>query len=394
MQQATLVSEDRQIRNKKTTSTDNSLNRRFNRLESPNGHYYLKNYGAEGVGSQRYSGFIKVKLAHGPGRTIVVPDLLFLGGDASRWIQPLSFSPPMLVQSNTGVKCEFSIDVSCGHRLSAMLSTEGFVRAFDDGSELYRCTFIGPRALQAHATGTSTLTSDNVPSVMMYHHTTAIKKAQILESGVFWLSPWNIQGTQTQVKNVGYAYFTALDKIICEEDLQCIAMSSAEIIYMMVDGFQLPPFFQKGDHPEEVLPLKVYRGRTEDRTETLEFSIDASLFAPQHLLLHTGDRPMWYEIMNPFTQRVGAEPGSTIPFHNNKISRGTFKSKTFRYVVVGDASSIDGLAAPYNEETTGGIFKLEEPKAGTPFLALWFEVGNTDLYSGKTPEMQELIRVQ
>jgi hypothetical protein len=103
---------------------------------------------------------------------------------------------------------------------------------------------------------------------------------------------------------------------------------------------------------------------------------------------------MWYEIMNPFAQRVGAEPESTIPFHNNKISRGTFKSKSFRYVVVGDASSIDGLAAPYNEETTGKIFKLEEPKAGTHFLALWFEVGNSDLYSGKTPEMQEFVRVQ
>jgi hypothetical protein len=65
-------------------------------------------------------------------------------------------------------------------------------------------------------------------------------------------------------------------------------MSSDEVIYMNVDGFNPPAVVDLTDHSAQILPLKVYRGRTEDRTETLAFQVDASLLAPQHLLLHTG----------------------------------------------------------------------------------------------------------
>jgi hypothetical protein len=79
------------------------------------------------------------------------------------------------------------------------------------------------------------------------------------------------------VKNVGYVYFTALDQITCDEDLKCIAMSSDEVIYMLVDRFNSPPFINPAilaPHATEILPLRVYRGSTKDRKATLEFKID------------------------------------------------------------------------------------------------------------------------
>ena len=374
---------------KKKDFSDAKVNRRFNRIESLAGHTYLRDFGLAGVGSQRYNGLIKCKLAHGIGRSIIVPDLLFIGSDGSKWIQPLSFGPPILEKySDIQVSCEFSVDIAGSQRLLVKFNADAFVQAFADGSELYRCTFLGPRALHAHATGDSRFIRGKAPEITLYHHTTAMSKAKIIESGAFRLSPWNIQGTDVQVKNVGYVYLTALDRIVCEDDLKCIAMSSDEVIYMNVDGFNPPAVVDLIDHSAQILPLKVYRGRTEDRTETLAFQVDASLLAPQHLLLHTGDLPMWYEVVNPFTQRVGAEPGTTVPFRNGAIVRGTFAAKTFLYLVVGDASTVVGLAAPYNEEATLGIFKLEAPTPGQPFLRFWFDRGNTDLYTIKNPELQ------
>lgn len=214
-------------------------------------------------------------------------------------------------------------------------------------------------------------------------------------SGAFRLSHWNIQGTEKKVRNVGYVYFTALDKIVFEADLKSIAMSSDEVIYMRVDGFDPPPLITAAvlrHFANEILPLKVYRGSTKDRTATLKFSIDATVLAPQHLLLHTGEVPMWYEISNPFTHRVGLQPGNMLKFRALTIERGTFPAKTFEYMVVGDASCVDGLAAPYDEETTESIFKIEPSQARRSLLNLWFDVANTDLFSTKSPELQDFER--
>jgi hypothetical protein len=291
------------------------------------------------------------------------------------------------------VECWFSIDVSCSQRLEVIFKAEDFVQAFEDGSELYRCTVHGPRSLKAHATGDSQLRRNNAPLITLYHHTTEDSKKKIIASGSFRLSHWNIQGTEKKIKNAGYVYFTALDQISCEDDLRCIAMSSDEVIYMIVDGFNPPPSISPdivAHFGKEILPLKVYRGSTKDRTATLKFKIDASTLTPQHLLLHTGDLPMWYEVCNPFTHRVGVQPGNMLGFSDGTIERESFPAKTFQYIVVGDASLVEGLAAPFNEETTESIFKIEPPQPGRPLLQLWFDLGNTDLYSPKSPELQDL----
>ena len=67
--------------------------------------------------------------------------------------------------------------------------------------------------------------------------------------------------------------------------------------------------------------------------------------------------------------------------------------KRFDYIVVGDATTVEGLAAPYDEEDTRFLLKIERPSPGTNIFEFWFEHGNLDLYSGKTVETQELERV-
>ncbi len=296
--------------------TQERLNRQFNRIESANGHYYLGDFGSEGIGSQAYTALIKCKLAHGIGRSIIVPDALFLGKEGTKWFQPLAFGPPMLTKfSGHRVECQLSIDVSCSQRLEVIFKAGDFVQGFEDGSELYRCTVRGPRSLKAHATGDSQLRRHKAPLVTLYHHTTEDSKKKIIAGGFFRLSHWNIQGTEKKIKNAGYVYFTALDQISCDDDLKCIAMSSDEVIYMTVDGFRRPPFISSDivvQFGNEILTLKVPRGSTKHRTATLKFKIDASTLTPQHLLLHTRDLTMWNEVCNPFNNRVGDQPGNTL----------------------------------------------------------------------------------
>lgn len=63
--------------------------------------------------------------------------------------------------------------------------------------------------------------------------------------------------------------------------------------------------------------------------------------------------------------------------------------KAFDYIVVGDCTTLDGLAAPYDEENTAHIMKVEGMTPGTTILDFWFARGNSDLYTGKTVTMQE-----
>jgi hypothetical protein len=72
---------------------------------------------------------------------------------------------------------------------------------------------------------------------------------------------------------------------------------------------------------------------------------------------------------------------------------GVVQTKHFDYVVVGDATTVEGLAAPYDEEDTRFLLKIERPPAGTNMLEFWFEHGNQDLYSDKRVETQTLEQV-
>jgi hypothetical protein len=373
------------------------LDHRYNRTITPHARIPWADFGSRGLGSTTHQGYIKCKLAHGMGYSVVVPDALFLGSAADKWIQPLAFGPNVLGKCDAHIRCAFSVDVSCGHRLSVEFNNDDLVSTLADGAELYRCTFSGPPDLRNYATGDSSFVPGHAPYLRLYHHTSVDAKQQIERSREFWGSKWNIQGTHKKLTNVAYVYFTPLDRVVHPDDLKMIAMSSEGKLTFAIDGF-VPPVALMPDWEDtfknQILVLPVYRASTGDRTETLEFDIDSTLLTPQHVLRHSPPgEPVWYEIATPFVHRVGIEPSATLKFSSGKMDYGVVQTKHFDYVVVGDATTVEGLAAPYDEEDTRFLLKIERPPAGTNMLEFWFEHGNQDLYSDKRVETQTLEQV-
>lgn len=371
-------------------------NKHFNRSETVNGHQYHRDFGFLPIGEHQHSGLIKCKLVHGHGYSVVVPDILFWG-DGSRWIQPLAFGPNAIAKFNDDdIRCRFNVDVSCGNRLIVSFTKQDFVQHLFDGSELYRCSFQGPENLVDFVTGVSQFEFGTPPLIELYHHTKPETKEKILASGEFWASQWNIQGTKRKVTNVGYVYFTSLESVKFDEDLTTIAMASNGYIDMLVDGFQPPQDISKRELQKRysnvrLLHLPVYRGSTKDRSAVLIHLVDCSCLAPQHVWRHDSLEGVWYEICNPFTHRIGLQPDRRLPIIGSAIRSGSFSQKQFDYLIVGDATTVTGLAAPYNEEETSHIWKIERIAEGSTMLDFWMEHGNTDHFSGKAPEMQEFM---
>lgn len=368
-------------------------NRRFNRQESKLDHFYFTDYGFRGDGSTDHNGWLKCRLLHGQGYSLIVPDQIYLERAGLLWIQPLAFGPNRLAKlSDEEFVCDLDIDVSCGHRLRLRFFNHDHVLDMADGSQLFKCKIRGPADLHTFATGNAEWGSGGVPYIRLFHHTTPEAVPLILGSRQFRSSPWNIQGASKQLQNVAYAYFTPLDAIKCESDLRKIAMSEGGTIELRRDGFTPPPILLP-DYLErfknDILQLQVYRCDPTKREANVDMWIDASVLAPQHVYRHDEGGPVYYELPHPFIHRVGAVPGNTIGFDDKRRIHRHTGLKHFDYVVVGDCTVLSGLAAPYDEEDTTHILKIERIPAGQTLLAFWFAHGNTDLFSRKAVEMQE-----
>ena len=368
------------------------LDKRYNRIVTSLSRVPLVGFGLEGVGETTHQGYIKCKLAHGQRYSVILPDILLIGTAGSKWIQPLAFGPNMLSKFGAEIRCAMSVDISCGHRLLVNFSNEDIVSRLADGAELYRCTLQGPANLDDYATGDSFLSAENVLYLRLFHHTSSDAKQRILASGELWGSKWNIQGTNKTLTNVAYVYFTSLDAIETVDDLKMIAMAGDGQLTFAVDNFAPPAMLAPGwelVYKSKILVLPVYRASTADRNATLDFEIESTLLAPQHLLRHSPtDEAVWYEIATPFVQRVGINPGTTLRFSGQRIDFGSVPVKHFDYAVIGDARKVDGLAAPYDEENTTFVLKIERPRSESNILDFWFEHSNQDLFESKTIETQ------
>lgn len=176
----------------------NRYNWNFNRIEiGDQGHFYIRELG----GNYRTTvtkGVIKCKLVHGARYSIIVPDFLFIGKDATHWIQPLSFHANQLTKiSETNIECVIQLDISCRESVRVRFNSKNFISSLDDGSELYECNILGPPNLLKYHTGKSQFVR-NVPFLRLYHHTTEAAYGAINETKHFLLSSWHIQGV---VKN-------------------------------------------------------------------------------------------------------------------------------------------------------------------------------------------------
>jgi hypothetical protein len=359
----------------------------FNRLEGTD-HHYLSALGGILDTSTGYSGLIKVKLCHSEGKSVIVPDLIFLQtGGQWKWMQPFSFLACSLVkQSSEDITCTLFIDIASGFSIKILINKEGFVRSYHDGAQLYKCQIAGPPNLLEIATGNAKTDERWNFKITLFHHTKNEFRDLIEAGRHFRLSKWNIQGTKELI-NVGYVYFTCLPKIEKNNDLVQIAMATNGEIILLRDNFDLPATYQReflDDHPDDVLKITVYRESTLNRTAALEMDIPVETIAPQHIHFHkpTG-QAVYYAVCNPFIYRVGRHTNAVLEFEGNEVQGFDGDSAVAKHIVVGDCTKKEGLWAPFDEEETRQIFKIEFFEDNVTFHDFWFSNGNSDLFSDK-----------
>jgi hypothetical protein len=337
---------------------------------------------------REYSGFIKLRLGHSEERSYLIPDVL-IGVGGLRFFLPSFFSAPLIAFNVEDGKhtVNFSLDVGAPRatdltRLLVKVRSEDRILSYEDGAQLYRCSFEGTRSIVRFATGLCRLMPNGDFALRVYHHTTPANAASIASSRELWSSPWNLAGTR-KLANIAYGYFTSLAKIASEEDLRLIAMASDEIINFQTTSNRLK---------EEVLSLRVYRGDTRDRTSSMGFDVSCEIIAPAHLYFHpdVGANLAYYEVVGSEIVRVGVFPSAKLQISGSEIRAAKSDLKRFDYVVLGDAGTLDGLAAPYDEEETKQVTHLEKLDSGADFFMFWWDNKNTDQVTGRVFEERQL----
>ena len=293
------------------------------------------------------------------------------------WFQFYSFVPNQFTKfSDEEIFGTIGVDIAFGHTLRVTISNEWHVSNLADHSNLFKCRITGPENLMNFGTGTGKVIND-VPYIHLYHHTLSATKELILGSSNYRGSQWNLQGPK-KLENICYAYFTSLDVITKPSDLKMIAMANDGKLQMIMDVSR------------EVVEITVYRESTENRTATLQQLIDTTIIPNNHIWMHTHDTngTIYYELCSPFIYRIGLQPDTILPFQGKQIDR-IDNVMTTGYLVLGDATTKVGLLAPFDEEHTTHLFKIEPfYNLNGNMLKFWFDNGNTDLYSGRTVQRQ------
>lgn len=368
-------------------------NRRFNRLETASDNFYYNNFGWAKREDSRCNGWIKCRLLHSPRCSLVVPDQVVIEHDGLKWIQPLAFTASMLAKfDDKEIVCDLRIDISCGHNIRIRFFKHDFVRALSDGAQLFKCEIQGPANLHQYATGDAEWDAENNLYLRLFHHTTSGSCEKIRASGHFRTSPYNIQGTTKLLENVSYIYLTPLDKIATSGDLRCIAMAPEGVIQLRRDGFEQPRLLKPGweqVYKNDILQLPVYASDPSKRDTVLGTWVDAATLAPQHIYKHDEGGAVFYELPHAFIHRIGAEPKGNVVFDHRCRVHQQVGLKAFDYVVVGDCTTVAGLRAPYDEEDTTHIMKLERVPEALTLHDFWFLRANQDMYSGKHVELQK-----
>jgi hypothetical protein len=283
------------------------------------------------------------------------------------------------------------IDISYSQTLEINFYGTDLCVKYPDCSELYKCEISGPPNLEDYSTGIVKWPEGQTPLILIFHHTSKENREKILKCEYFLPSFWNIQGTK-KVKNVGYIYLTCLPKLDCDNCLVQVAMSSEGKVYMNIDN---PPpkswIFADLDltpESEDSCNIEVYRENTESRTYSLDFLVDPSQLAPNHLIRHydqTGHQ-IFYEVISAFIYRIGIDPNSVLKFNRKTFQFNYDSSKNFNYIIIGDGWKKDGLVAPFDEENTKFKAKIECVSKESNILEFWFDNNNANRFDNLNPE--------
>lgn len=330
-------------------------------------------------------GLIKVKLLHGDGGTVLLPELIVLGDALDHWVQPQFFFAPLLYwdDDNAGTIINIAAVDKTRRFSDGLDATVTFSRAdwlcnAGDRSEIYSCSVESEYRAAALAVGRARQNPDGNIDIRLYHHTTETALEQIQSSGHVRGSAWNFQGTR-ELTNVAYAYFTSMPKISSERDLLSMAMASNGQLGLRLDQ-------NGGDAPDVV--LDVYRSSTRDRTATLPLWVPAAAISSPHIWMHVSTS-VCYEIVHPWIHRVGLRPGEGLTFVDGDATPSDDTLRRFDYAVLGDCTMVAGLGAPYDEEETTETFRVADLGALTLF-DYWAANQNTALYA--PPEDTQAFR--
>lgn len=91
--------------------------------------------------------------------------------------------------------------------------------------------------------------------------------------------------------------------------------------------------------------------------------------------------------MLPAVFRVGLQPGAVLDYSVGVATADASALKAFDYVIVGDARTETGIVAPYDEENTFSICKVERVE-DRDFASFWRDHANTDRLTGLDVERQ------
>jgi len=329
-------------------------------------------------GSVEIDGLVKVRLVHARHGSILLPDLVMVADAAPFWLQPQWVYPSTLDLDETG-RTTLYIGIANKQNVDLIVevSFDGsdLICSLSDRSQIFLCRVVGPANLAVYKSGRYRQRADGGVDLRLYHHTTKPKKRMILDSQEVWGSAWNFQGTK-KLANCSYAYFTNLQRIETPLDLRRIAMAHDGRLPFRLD--------QSSDGLPPDLVIEVYRESTKNRQSTLGLWVPAEHVAPSHIFQHT-NHVVEYEMAHPWIFRVGLKAAGRYYFTRDKAAPEQPDLKRFEHIVLGDCTTLAGLAAPYDEEDTSQTFRIQDIGEGTVFdfwrehrnQALWTQGGET-----------------
>ncbi len=329
-------------------------------------------------------GYIKCRLVHLADKSFVVPDVLLASGLRKRFFSPKFFQPNQILWfggDDSGDFCRFVITLGGHVDVNVAFFRRSVVKQCEDNSFIYKCAF-GPvqEGKSLEAQGEWRRRNDQF-EIALYHHTNAAGEAGIRASKEIWSSPWNIQGVR-KLTNVAYGYFTSLTRIRTIFDLWEIAMSDSGVTHFLPTN--APPDAQYAH------VLDVYRQDRSDRNRPLRFWVNLEVIAPNHLWVYRPEgKATYYEIVLPRVFRVAVEPSRTLPIRGTMLDVKPSDCKRLGYVIVGDADTENGLKAPFHEEETLELAKIDEIPKGTEIIGHWHNMQNRFIYEGMKVELNQ-----
>lgn len=329
-------------------------------------------------------GLIKCRLIHMDGRSVVQPDVLFGDTYQKRFFVPKFFDPNQIgfIEDVENDFCRFTLVTENAVTLRVGFFGRDRIKTCPDGSVIYRCKFVRVDGLENPKPTGIWRKRAGAFQLRLFHHTDEVGYQGISSSKEIWGSRRNIQGN-LWLNNIAYGYFTSLDRIRTEEDLLEIAMSSSGLTGLVPTN---APF-----HPLYARMVQIPLQTAAQRSHPMTFWIDCEILSPNHLWIHRPmNRPAYYEIVLPKVFRVGVRPDTNLLIKGQEILVPPANQRVFQYVIVGDADTHEGLAAPYHEEETTSVAAVEQLEPDDDIIAFWKRHANTNQFDGRVIEHARL----